>query len=364
MAVRPRKKGSRKDAAALPSTSPEQEESTSSLADGSHPPRAPDHSAEEQPSASSSTSKKSKKKKGETLLPSPDEEGAASSSAPAPAPKLTKEQLRKQQLRKQKHLKILEVQIEEGNEELATMKRMVLSAKLRARTEGLVYKGPELEDLIDDSSDEEEDPRGSSTSDDGMTDPSRLFLGKVKKTAPATSCCGGVQPPAKEGSTKSSLSLYQLGAMFLFATLLALLKMGEESFNLGGAKKLGVDDEDFYSLLGVGKSSSDSDLKKAYKKLALRWHPDKNPGCEECLKKFQKIGRAYETLGDKGKRQMYDQTASVDVESLPSVAETLTPQNYRHKVLASNEVWVIQTYTEADSSCKTFHPFWEEAATR
>ena len=49
------------------------------------------------------------------------------------------------------------------------------------------------------------------------------------------------------------------------------------------------DEEDFYHTLGVQKSSTDGEIKKAYKKLALRWHPDKNPeDCEQCHQHFTK----------------------------------------------------------------------------
>ncbi|MBI2611809.1 DnaJ domain-containing protein [Candidatus Gottesmanbacteria bacterium] len=64
--------------------------------------------------------------------------------------------------------------------------------------------------------------------------------------------------------------------------------------------------KDFYSVLGVGKSASDAEIKRSYRKLALEWHPDRNKstGAEE---KFKEINKAYEVIGDPKKRQMYDQ---------------------------------------------------------
>ena len=65
--------------------------------------------------------------------------------------------------------------------------------------------------------------------------------------------------------------------------------------------------EDYYSILGVDKSVSDMDIKKAYKKLAMKYHPDRNPGDKSSEEKFKKIGEAYEVLSDPNKRQIYDQ---------------------------------------------------------
>ena len=63
---------------------------------------------------------------------------------------------------------------------------------------------------------------------------------------------------------------------------------------------------DYYAILGLGKGASDDDIKKAYRKFALKYHPDKNksPGAEE---KFKEVAEAYEVLSDKKKRDIYDQ---------------------------------------------------------
>ena len=57
-----------------------------------------------------------------------------------------------------------------------------------------------------------------------------------------------------------------------------------------------------HHLLGVERDASDDVLKKAYRKLAMKWHPDKNPGNEEVTTKFARIAKAYEILSDEKKR--------------------------------------------------------------
>ncbi|CAM6026522.1 unnamed protein product [Sphagnum balticum] len=65
---------------------------------------------------------------------------------------------------------------------------------------------------------------------------------------------------------------------------------------------------DYYTVLKVGKTASDDDLKKAYRKLAMKWHPDKNPNNKkEAEAKFKQISEAYEVLSDPQKRAIYDQ---------------------------------------------------------
>src|SRR5919199_5588645 len=64
--------------------------------------------------------------------------------------------------------------------------------------------------------------------------------------------------------------------------------------------------QDYYSLLGVSRDAGADELKKAYRKLAMQYHPDRNPGDKAAEQKFKEISEAYEVLKDDQKRAAYD----------------------------------------------------------
>lgn len=69
-----------------------------------------------------------------------------------------------------------------------------------------------------------------------------------------------------------------------------------------------ADSKDYYGVLQVPKAATDVEIKKAYRKLAMKYHPDKNPDLQsESASKFQEIGEAYDVLSDQEKRAIYDQ---------------------------------------------------------
>src|SRR5919109_676269 len=63
---------------------------------------------------------------------------------------------------------------------------------------------------------------------------------------------------------------------------------------------------DYYKTLGVGKNASDEEIKKAYRKLARQYHPDRNPGDKKVEERFKEISQAHDVLSDPDKRKAYD----------------------------------------------------------
>lgn len=76
----------------------------------------------------------------------------------------------------------------------------------------------------------------------------------------------------------------------------------------------------YYNILGINKTASQEEIKKAYRKLAIKYHPDKNPGNKEAENKFKEISEAYEILSDENKRREYDQFGSVRGNNRPHMS--------------------------------------------
>ena len=71
---------------------------------------------------------------------------------------------------------------------------------------------------------------------------------------------------------------------------------------------------DFYEILGVAKNASDDDIKKSYRKLAMKYHPDRNPDSKGSEDKFKEAKEAYEMLSDAPKREAYDRYGHAGVD--------------------------------------------------
>eukprot|EP00538_Stauroneis_constricta_P011818 CAMPEP_0119563650 /NCGR_PEP_ID=MMETSP1352-20130426/24211_1 /TAXON_ID=265584 /ORGANISM="Stauroneis constricta, Strain CCMP1120" /LENGTH=364 /DNA_ID=CAMNT_0007612287 /DNA_START=147 /DNA_END=1241 /DNA_ORIENTATION=+ len=91
-----------------------------------------------------------------------------------------------------------------------------------------------------------------------------------------------------------------------------------------------LNSDDYYQVLGVPRGADDAALKKAYKKLAVKWHPDKNPGDETATKNFQKVSEAYATLSDSKKRQIYDQYGKDAANQADQMGEGGMPGHHHH----------------------------------
>ena len=70
--------------------------------------------------------------------------------------------------------------------------------------------------------------------------------------------------------------------------------------------------EDLYEVLGISRTATQNEIKSAYRKLAVKYHPDKNPGNKEAEEKFKKISAAYDVLSDETKRRQYDSYGSTN----------------------------------------------------
>ncbi|PLW50603.1 hypothetical protein PCANC_06961 [Puccinia coronata f. sp. avenae] len=123
-------------------------------------------------------------------------------------------------------------------------------------------------------------------------------LGNAPKVAAAT--YHKLQPPPPPPAAALST---QHSALSMSAGAPATASDKKKDIGPDGEK---IKDVTYYDLLGVRGDATDIDLKKAYRKAAIRWHPDKNPGDEEAQKKFVAIGEAYQILSDPQERAFYN----------------------------------------------------------
>src|SRR6266540_65090 len=79
-----------------------------------------------------------------------------------------------------------------------------------------------------------------------------------------------------------------------------------------------TDKKEYYELLGIARAASDDEIRKAYRRLARKYHPDLNPGDKAAEDKFKQVQEAYDILSDTKKRQMYDQFGFYSDNGMPN----------------------------------------------
>lgn len=142
-------------------------------------------------------------------------------------------------------------------------------------------------------------------------------------------------------------------------------------------------DEDYYSLLGVSRASSNREIRQAFKKLALRLHPDKNKNDPDAHDKFLKINRAYEVLKDEDLRKKYDKYGEKGLEDQQQQGGRYESWHYYRYdfgiydddpevitldrgefdgAINSGELWFVNFYSPRCSHCHDLAPTWREFA--
>ena len=85
---------------------------------------------------------------------------------------------------------------------------------------------------------------------------------------------------------------------------------------------------DYYEILGVGKTASADEIKKAYRKVAMQFHPDRNPGDKGAEEKFKEAAEAYEVLSDADKKAQYDRYHRLQPFSCQQTFQFIKHQHY------------------------------------
>lgn len=113
--------------------------------------------------------------------------------------------------------------------------------------------------------------------------------------------------------------------------------------------------QDYYAILEVSREATAAEIKKAYRRLAMKYHPDRNPGNKEAEEKFKEIQRAYDVLSDEQKRAAYDRYGHAGVEGAAAGAGAAGFDDFRRALGAAfRSVAVRKPKASRDRSAEVY----------
>lgn len=142
--------------------------------------------------------------------------------------------------------------------------------------------------------------------------------------------------------------------------LLMVLSYYGEQFEKPNAVELAG--QDHFQVMGVSKTATAKELKKKFHQLARKWHPDKNPNCEDCKARMQSITKAYEVLSDPQEKAAFVANTQ-RFPPIDSETQDIDEDFYYSTVLQSEEPWLIEVYADWDYLSSKTRATWERAAT-
>ena len=100
--------------------------------------------------------------------------------------------------------------------------------------------------------------------------------------------------------------IFRAQALLMTLVFITLIISSADEFSNTGLRMVHGENRDFYKILGIPRSAKERDVKKAFKKMSIKYHPDKNKGDEGAIKTYQDITAAYDALSDPERRRKYD----------------------------------------------------------